>query len=66
MVEIPESYLADGLYCSFDGWQIELRAPRPDGDHLVYLDAATWVLLKAYAEKIWKPSPRESDPGRNL
>jgi hypothetical protein len=34
-----ETYLGDGLYVSFDGWQVKLRAPRSDGDHEVYLDA---------------------------
>jgi hypothetical protein len=33
-----ETYLGDGLYASFDGWQIQLRAPRDDGDHVIYLD----------------------------
>jgi hypothetical protein len=23
-----ETYLGDGLYASFDGWQVKLRAPR--------------------------------------
>jgi hypothetical protein len=30
-----------GLYASFDGYQIRLRAPRENGDHEVYLDDAT-------------------------
>jgi hypothetical protein len=36
-----ETYLGDGLYASFDGWQICLRAPREDGDHKVYLEPGT-------------------------
>jgi hypothetical protein len=28
-----ETYLGDGLYASFDGWQVKLRAPRDGGDH---------------------------------
>jgi hypothetical protein len=42
-----ETYLGDGLYVSFDGWQIRLRAPRENGDHEVYLDATT---LQAFLE----------------
>ena len=34
-----EVYLGDGLYASFDGYQIKLRAPRNNGDHEVYLEA---------------------------
>jgi hypothetical protein len=34
-----EEYLGDGLYASFDGYQIRLRAPRGFGvDHEVFLD----------------------------
>lgn len=33
-----ECYLGDGLYVSFDGSAIKLRAPRSGGDHVVYLD----------------------------
>lgn len=33
-----EEFLGDGLYASFDGWHIELRAPRNDGNHVVYLE----------------------------
>lgn len=36
-----EQYLGDGLYASFDGYQIRLRAPREDGDHVVFLDSET-------------------------
>jgi hypothetical protein len=36
-----EVYLGDGVYCSFDGWQIRLRAPREGGDHEVFLDQPT-------------------------
>jgi hypothetical protein len=35
-----ETYLGDGLYASFDGWQIMLRAPRLEGDHWVGLEPA--------------------------
>ena len=36
-----ETYLGDGLFASFDGYQVKLRAPRDACDHEVYLDAAT-------------------------
>jgi hypothetical protein len=42
MADLPElgkeTYLGDGLYVSFDGWHIVLRAPRPEGDHVVALE----------------------------
>lgn len=33
-----ETYLGDGLYASFDGYQFKLRAPRENGDHVVYFE----------------------------
>ena len=52
---MKEIYLGDGLFASFDGWQIKLRAPRDHGNHEVYLDghmliellrgAKTWGLI---------------------
>lgn len=33
-----ETYLGDGLYASFDGWRVRLRAPRIGGDHWVALE----------------------------
>lgn len=33
-----EVYIGDGLYASFDGYQIRLRAPRENGDHVVFLE----------------------------
>lgn len=33
-----EKYLGDGLYLSFDGYQLKLRAPREYEDHEVYMD----------------------------
>ena len=43
-----EQYLGDGLYASFDGWQVCLRAPREDGDHVVYLEPSTLFAFESY------------------
>ena len=43
-----EVYLGDGLYASFDGWQIRLRAPRENGDHEVFLEDR--LTLQAFFE----------------
>jgi hypothetical protein len=36
-----ETYLGDGCFVSFDGWQFRLRAPREFGDHEVFLEPGT-------------------------
>lgn len=36
-----ETYLGDGLYASYDGYQIKLRAPSGGVDNKVYLDPNT-------------------------
>lgn len=42
-----ETYLGDGLYASFDGYNIILRAPRAHGDDVVYLEP---LILRAFDE----------------
>jgi hypothetical protein len=45
-----ETYLGDGLYASFDGYAITLRAPRQDGDHWVALEGPALAELIRFAE----------------
>ncbi len=45
-----ETYLGDGLFASWDGWQIRLRAPREGGDHEVFLEDG--LTLQAFLEFI--------------
>ena len=52
MTHDREEYLGDGLYASFDGWQIKLRAPRDGGDHEVYLDGHVFANLVEWAKQI--------------
>ena len=47
-----ESYLGDGLYATFDGWQMTLRAPRDGVDHFVCLEPETFSALVRFAERI--------------
>jgi hypothetical protein len=54
MAASDELYLGDGLYASFDGWSIKLRAPREGGDHVVYLEPDLYQALTAYAARCWR------------
>ena len=54
-----ENYLGDGLYASFDGWNIWLRAPRENGDHMVALEPSTYDTLNNFARTAWKREPQE-------
>ena len=46
-----ETYLGDGLYASFDGWHIFLRAPRENGDHFVGLEPQVFKNLLEWYRK---------------
>ena len=46
-----ETYLGDGVYASFDGYQIVLRAPRERGDHFVALDVSVYRALTEFAAR---------------
>jgi hypothetical protein len=48
-----ESYLGDGLYVHFDGYQFWLRAPREYGDHEVALEPPVFDELLKYRAQVY-------------
>lgn len=46
-----ETYLGDGLYASYDGYQIRLRAPRENGDHEVFLEDGVLIRFLEFVEQ---------------
>ena len=52
MSEAKEVYLGDGLYASFDGFQIILRAPRAEGDHWIGLEPQVYVALTEFVDRL--------------
>lgn len=51
---MEEVYLGDGLYASFNGGMIKLRAPRPEGDSEVYLEPEIFAALVEYGKKVFQ------------
>lgn len=51
---MSERYLGDGLYASWDGCYIMLRAPREGGDHWVGIELPVWRHLVEYANQCFK------------
>ena len=49
---LKETYLGDGLYVSFDGYQLILRAPRESGDHFVALEPSVYSALLTYVKRL--------------
>lgn len=47
-----ESYLGDGLYAMFDGWQVILRAPREGGDHWVALEPEVMLAMVLWLRRV--------------
>lgn len=60
-----EEYLGDGLYASFDGFMITLRAPRENGDHWVGLEPQVYAALTRFAKRQYaarnRPEPVEGE-----
>ena len=59
-----ETYLGDGLYISFDGFQFKLRAPRWSMNdevlvnHEVFLEPTTLAeFIRFISRHGWKPDP---------
>lgn len=47
---MTEEYLGDGLYASLDGGMIRLRAPRVNGDDIVFLEPEVFAALLQFAD----------------
>lgn len=47
-----ETYLGDGVYASFDGYQIWLHLGRHDSQPLIGLDDQTFASLIAYRDRL--------------
>jgi hypothetical protein len=54
-----EIYLGDGLYASFDGYYIMLRAPRAGGDHTVMLEPIVFAALEEQVKKWYADVPKQ-------
>lgn len=57
-----ETYLGDGLYASFDGFQIKLRAPRFEGDHEVYLEPSVLAAFERYVAELRARTAPSEEP----
>jgi hypothetical protein len=47
-----ETYLGDGLYASFDGFAIKLRAPRDGIDHYVVLEEEVLEAFERFVKQL--------------
>ena len=54
-----EEYLGDGIYISFNGFDIRLRTSREDSDAVIYLEPAVYIALRKFAAQCWPP-PEET------
>jgi len=50
----PETYIGDGVYASFDGYQIKLRTNRDGPDEVIYIEPMVYMALVNFAKKVWK------------
>jgi hypothetical protein len=71
IIQDGETYLGDGLYTSFDGYHVVLRAPRHDGDHVVMLETEVLGRFLAYvvaldAERNKLIKERNADVSRRI
>lgn len=60
-----EEYLGDGVYASFDGFQVWLRVPKSDGSEaFIALEPSVLNQLHAFERRIWpKTHPPAEDHG---
>lgn len=46
------TYLGDGLYATFNGFGVWLRAPRREGEHVVFLEPVVWRSLLTWLKTV--------------
>lgn len=53
MKAYEKQYIGDGIYVSFDGYQIELSTQRwGGGEDKIYLEPGVWYSLVRYVESL--------------
>jgi hypothetical protein len=58
VTDARETYLGDGLYASYDGFAMTLRAPRPNRDHITVLEPTVMAEFLRFAERVGMIKPR--------
>lgn len=53
-----ETYLGDGLYASFDGYQIKLRVPTDLNDQEIYLEPEVYNNLLKFVDDLHEENNR--------
>lgn len=48
---IHKTYIGDGAYAEFDGFNLKLWTPRQDGEHYIYLDPQVWQTLLDFMDQ---------------
>ena len=57
-----DTYLGDGLYASFDGFQFRLWTQRGDGTHEVFLESSVLEAFEAFVSVVREgPAPNDHD-----
>ena len=59
---MTEKYLGDGVYASFDGYQIWLRTPRHGGIHEIALEPKVFEALLQYQQDLTRTKARFGAP----
>lgn len=52
MAEQHETYIGDGVYASFDGFMVKLRAPRENGDHWIALEPRELAVFLGFIARL--------------
>lgn len=53
-----EVYLGDGLYASFDGFQVKVYSSNGiNATNEIYLEPVVFAALAAYCNRIWRVKP---------
>lgn len=61
-----DQYLGDGLFASFDGFQIRLWTDRGGEVHEVFIEPKVWMALLQFVEELRSESQNKEPARRDL
>lgn len=47
-----KTYIGDGVYVSYDGYQLKLETERENGTDEIYLDPSIWQMLLRHVKSL--------------
>ncbi len=66
MADGNRDYIGDGVYVSFDGWQLELTTSGISGENRIYLDPGVYRNLVEYVDELLRMQAQRASENEDV